>query len=180
MLKVCLSGFPHSEISGSSDICSSPKLIAAYRVFHRLLVPRHPPCALISLTVCFLHCGYSPVYSVTPLAALFRLLLPRRSWNPAISTASVFLKLFVCFFRHGFRRNASDVLNISILDIVFNMWFSRYIVTEFYQSSVGLINSNPLITGKNQLYGTALPCWSRLTHLFHLHGITGFAFISTH
>ena len=23
---------------------------------------------------------------------------------------------------------------------------------------------NPLITGKNQLYGTALPCWSRLTH----------------
>ena len=43
-------GFPHSEISGSMDICSSPKLFAAYHVFHRLLVPRHPPCALISLT----------------------------------------------------------------------------------------------------------------------------------
>ena len=42
--------FPHSEISGSKDICSSPKLIAAYHVFHRLLVPRHPPCALSSLT----------------------------------------------------------------------------------------------------------------------------------
>ena len=42
--------FPHSEISGSMDMCSSPKLIAAYHVFHRLLVPRHPPCALISLT----------------------------------------------------------------------------------------------------------------------------------
>ena len=42
--------FPHSEISGSMLICSSPKLIAAYHVFHRLLVPRHPPCALISLT----------------------------------------------------------------------------------------------------------------------------------
>ena len=39
-------GFPHSDISGSSDICSSPKLFAAYHVFHRLLVPRHPPCAL--------------------------------------------------------------------------------------------------------------------------------------
>ncbi len=38
--------FPHSEISGSKDICSSPKLFAAYHVFHRLLVPRHPPCAL--------------------------------------------------------------------------------------------------------------------------------------
>ena len=50
ILEVCSSGFPHSEISGSKDICSSPKLIAAYHVFHRLLVPRHPPCALFSLT----------------------------------------------------------------------------------------------------------------------------------
>ena len=50
ILEVCSSGFPHSDISGSVDICSSPKLFAAYHVFHRLLVPRHPPCALISLT----------------------------------------------------------------------------------------------------------------------------------
>ena len=42
-------GFPHSDISGSMDICSSPKLFAAYHVFHRLLVPRHPPCALFCL-----------------------------------------------------------------------------------------------------------------------------------
>ena len=42
--------FPHSEISGSKDICSSPKLIAAYHVFHRLPVPRHSPCALVRLT----------------------------------------------------------------------------------------------------------------------------------
>ena len=44
-------GFPHSEISGSKLICSSPKLIAAYHVLHRLLMPRHSPCALISLTI---------------------------------------------------------------------------------------------------------------------------------
>ena len=50
ILEVCSSGFPHSDISGSSDICSSPKLFAAYHVFHRLLVPRHPPCALSSIT----------------------------------------------------------------------------------------------------------------------------------
>ena len=43
-------GFPHSEICGSKDICSFPQLIAAYHVFHRLLVPRHPPCALFRLT----------------------------------------------------------------------------------------------------------------------------------
>ena len=43
-------GFPHSDICGSMDICSSPQLFAAYHVFLRLLVPRHPPCALSSLT----------------------------------------------------------------------------------------------------------------------------------
>ena len=48
--RYCLRGFPHSEISGSMDICSSPKLIAAYHVFRRLSVPRHPPYALCSLT----------------------------------------------------------------------------------------------------------------------------------
>ena len=50
ILEVCSSGFPHSDISGSSDICSSPKLFAAYHVFHRLLVPRHPPYALFIMT----------------------------------------------------------------------------------------------------------------------------------
>ena len=49
----CPAGFPHSEICGSSDICSFPQLIAAYHVFLRLLVPRHPPCALIRLTSCY-------------------------------------------------------------------------------------------------------------------------------
>ena len=48
--EVYSAGFPHSEICGSKDICSSPQLIAAYHVFLRLLVPRHPPCALFSLT----------------------------------------------------------------------------------------------------------------------------------
>ena len=43
---VCPGGFPHSDTCGSMDICSSPQLFAAYHVLHRLLVPRHPPCAL--------------------------------------------------------------------------------------------------------------------------------------
>ena len=49
-LSINLSRFPHSEIPGSKLACSSPRLIAAYHVLHRLLVPRHPPSALISLT----------------------------------------------------------------------------------------------------------------------------------
>src|SRR4051795_12566515 len=42
-------GLPHSEISGSTPACDSPKLFAANHVLHRLLTPRHSPCALSSL-----------------------------------------------------------------------------------------------------------------------------------
>ena len=42
-------GFPHSEIHGSKRIRSSPWLIAAYHVLHRLCMPRHPPNALTTL-----------------------------------------------------------------------------------------------------------------------------------
>ena len=44
------SGLLHSEICGSKLACNSPQLIAAYHVLLRLLMPRHSPCALISLT----------------------------------------------------------------------------------------------------------------------------------
>ena len=66
--EVFSAGFPHSDISGSMDICSSPKLFAAYHVFHRLLVPRHPPYALISITKRFRSTGMDlplHMYSVT-------------------------------------------------------------------------------------------------------------------
>jgi hypothetical protein len=49
-------GFPHSEIPGSMPACGSPRLIAACHVLHRLLLPRHPPCALSSLTIKFARC----------------------------------------------------------------------------------------------------------------------------
>ena len=48
--RYCLCGLPHLEIHGSMDICSSPWLIAACHVLRRLLMPRHSPCALYSLT----------------------------------------------------------------------------------------------------------------------------------
>src|SRR6266478_212537 len=45
------SGFPHSDIFGSTPVCGSPKLFAAYHVLLRLPSPRHPPCALSSLII---------------------------------------------------------------------------------------------------------------------------------
>ena len=44
-----LGGFPHSDIHGSTPARGSPWLFAACHVLHRLLVPRHPPNALIAL-----------------------------------------------------------------------------------------------------------------------------------
>ena len=86
-------GFPHSDISGSMDICSSPKLFAAYHVFHRLLVPRHPPCALLRLTI-----TYIALYvSVGSIFQSFLLLQP--------------LGCSCCFFRRQLSLpSASDVL----------------------------------------------------------------------
>ena len=71
--RVFLRGFPHSDICGSPDICSSPQLFAAYHVFHRLPVPRHPPCALLRLTINFHSVGSVWLYFVSTLVRLFRI-----------------------------------------------------------------------------------------------------------
>ena len=52
-----MGGFPHSEIHGSKPVRSSPWLIAAYHVFHRLLSPRHPPNALKTLDLSHFQCS---------------------------------------------------------------------------------------------------------------------------
>ena len=49
-LRITIGGFPHSDICGLTDVCSSPQLFAACHVLLRLLVPRHSPYALYCLT----------------------------------------------------------------------------------------------------------------------------------
>src|SRR6266480_5892149 len=44
-------GFPIRESTGQRSFNTSPWLIAVVHALLRLLVPRHPPCALIILTV---------------------------------------------------------------------------------------------------------------------------------
>jgi hypothetical protein len=43
-------GYPIRTSSDHSSVDSSPRPIAASHVLHRLLMPRHPPCALDNLT----------------------------------------------------------------------------------------------------------------------------------
>src|SRR5215213_1122435 len=44
-------GFPIRKSPDQSLLSGSPRLIAASHVLHRLLAPRHSPCALSSLTI---------------------------------------------------------------------------------------------------------------------------------
>ena len=53
-----ISGYLHRigcpiRTSADPDMCSSPRLFAACHVLLRLMVPRHPPCALCNLTYLF-------------------------------------------------------------------------------------------------------------------------------
>src|SRR5574344_432533 len=44
-------GLPHSAIRGSMDMCSSPRLFAAYHGLLRLAAPRHSPWTYVRLTI---------------------------------------------------------------------------------------------------------------------------------
>ena len=102
-------GFPHSEIPGSMPACGSPRLIAACHVLHRLLLPRHPPCALSSLTIKFTrHTAASP-----QLSAISRQLSAKpphagkfHGPNPCSSHAHALLcsPLWLLFFDHRVHR----------------------------------------------------------------------------
>src|SRR3954452_23256259 len=52
-------GSPIRTPSDQRSVGSSPRLIAASHVLHRLLVPRHPPCALNNLTNTHTSCSNS-------------------------------------------------------------------------------------------------------------------------
>ena len=66
-------GFPHSEILGSKLVRSSPRLIAAYHVLHRLIAPRHPPDTLIALDCSHYRCPPTLATSAEGKAAVLLL-----------------------------------------------------------------------------------------------------------
>ena len=59
-------GLPHSEIDGSKPILGSSSLIAEYHVLHRLLLPRHPPNALLALDLIQKKTGSKAWLRLTP------------------------------------------------------------------------------------------------------------------
>ena len=112
--------FPHSEISGSMLICSSPKLIAAYHVFHRLPVPRHSPCALVRLTISnysLYENGLYPLDSLLPTKIIVTLpfeiaiFLKRTYYNLCFAVIIQFSRyVFECPFQGPQNRTISTLL----------------------------------------------------------------------
>ncbi len=111
--------FPHSEIRGSTVICTSPRLIAACRVLLRLLMPRHPSCALSSLTFSSLAFSRSKIIWQPRFAKLFEsfdssLCFPEKPFSLISKKFSYLLLSFSllslfsfqcagrdCFFKHS-------------------------------------------------------------------------------
>ena len=71
-------GFPIRKSADHRLFSASPRLIAAVHVLHRLLVPRHPPCALNILTVIkiFEPPAHSLVHDRRIVNALLRSVIP--------------------------------------------------------------------------------------------------------
>ena len=90
---ITTAGFPHSDICGSQSVCDSPQLFAAYHVLLRLLMPRHPPCALISLT-------YSRIMSCFSTEELFEIVFYPLNFFNWISLISSLLFRYSIFKEH--------------------------------------------------------------------------------
>ena len=123
LTEYCSAGFPHSDISGSTVICTSPKLIAACHVLHRLLMPRHSPCALLRLT--FLSCCQEGL----------ALVLKRLNY-----AGSEFFEIVLCY---PFRK-VPQIIFVSLCCLLFILGyfvqFSRC-VSSFFRNQIQTLNS---------------------------------------
>ena len=79
-------GFPIRRSPDITPVCGSPELIAACHVLHRLFLPRHPPCALSSLTI-----ELTPRRKLAPLTGFIPCIFPPvrlTGYDPRLRTLS--------------------------------------------------------------------------------------------
>ena len=93
-------GFPHSDIHGSQPAFGYPWLFVDRYVLHRLPVPRHPPCALLSLTFRYAFLSYR----LQSCSNHFWVLLVCK-----IIVVTLFFSLSLCFFFIQFSRFSPQV-----------------------------------------------------------------------
>ena len=87
-------GLSHSDISGSTVICTCPELFAAYHVLHSLDEPRHPPCALSY----FFRCPYlfEETWTLLILSAVLYCLSIHISMYASLSLELCYFTVLAC------------------------------------------------------------------------------------
>ena len=146
LLKYCFSGFPHSEIHGSMDICSSPWLIAACHVLHRLLMPRHSPCALSSLT---LRTIFFQIWFSVELCRQSQRVLTNCIFYP--SPFGVVPQLNICFLSNFRLKDLSVALLITLIPLfsfqgaIFPTSLRSEISSQFLKSLFPSLNHSDLV-----------------------------------
>ena len=165
MTGVLPAGFPHSDIRGSVDICSSPRLFAAYHVFLRLSVPRHPPCALSCLTFCPSPC------SVMATAVLLLRSLYKICKSFLFSMIYGLMCFLICSFQgtsarpcramniHGIRTHPlsrapsgcvpSLYIQFPLRDLFFISWQPPALPCRLQQSTIGRLSLNRRVRDGN-------------------------------
>ena len=94
--KLHLYGLLHSEIYGSKRTYRSPQLIAVNHVLHRLPMPRHSPCALISFTICFMFYEFSLKLLISQYIVVFYPIILSYRFKLVVSSFALLFSLF-CF-----------------------------------------------------------------------------------
>ena len=131
-----ITGCPIRKSSDLTLVCSSPKLIAAYHVLHRLIDPRHPPYALI----CF-----KKVYSV--LDKYHKLILTRPL---ALVIANQYLYLLLLFVTTYFPNMSKN----------YWIWkFENVSIWKLIHSSVSKSLADVKVTNLTDPYRLHLNCW---------------------
>ena len=134
------------------DICSSPQLFAAYHVLLRLLVPRHSPYALSSLT--FLLTSYK--LRITSLIFAHQFSMYIEYYLKFLRSIALYYSLLLC---HILSQSvnpktlcfSTKLLAFSLVYLIFHLYIFQCAVSTLY--SIDMVGSNGIEPSTSRLSG---------------------------
>ena len=118
-----LAGLLHSDTHGSQSTYDSPWLFAVSCVLHRLLVPRHSPCALCSLTI------NSILLFLTVRSNQFASQIGCMMWYQSVLLFLLYIA--ISHFRFWNCSNYLFIFNYSLTTLRYLQTFSLYLLSLF-------------------------------------------------
>ena len=141
---------PHSDICGSSLICSSPQLFAACHVFHRLLVPGHPSCALLCLTFMLIASRSNAYLSRCSSLSLFTDTLDKYILKRSDLS---YIAICISFGSRFFRCSLLLYLSISFHFVRYSVFMVHHFCFLYVKASGHPFRILPLVTRRDPLAG---------------------------